>query len=535
MAAIPDITKVQRRIPTGRAPIARLDIRDVGAGYQAGADILAGIAERETNNQVAKADANMSIALTETMGSFDQDPDYGAFDKRYKEDTEKRLGEIAATISDGAARNEFIQRNRPRVAAGLEKVQAKALGLKVEDERGQLITITDGLLKSGTESGDIAGTNELFNKNLDSAVESRYVDADAAAKMRIDFKHRLATGRIERLPPEQRVDALKQPWAKKYLPANTYATLLRKAEEETRTGKSQATVDNYMAKDYDRTEAMNRIAKIKDPELRAETETRFDYVLGKQQKAELEAQSELTDKWFDKIALGENTIDDIKAADDWDAMGATVQSNMINAQKVSVSATKVPPSIEHEDKLNQLLIDAQRGRPKAGIELRGYVLKYQSEMSWEQFKRWSKVSIEGSVPPEIKSGITDQQAIAARYPKSDDAERRRVIMGEMGEWRKWFIETHKKEPASKDRDQFLDEQALNYDAGFWYIEKPVRVMEAEERIEVIQSMKEDIPESFNKALNYFRKQGYVPQQSELMAKIKQIEMDKETKRLEAAR
>lgn len=517
MAKIPDIRQIQRAVPSGSYSTARRTSVDVSAGYRGASTILAQIAERKTNNQLAKADMRMSIALAEEINAFNDDPDYTTFNSRYTGSVNTRLGEIAATIQDGTARNVFVQQYKVRIAAGSEKVNIKARGKWSEDERGQLITDMEATRNSVIESGDIVIGSQQINARIDAGVQSGYLDADIAAKMKIQSRQDLAVGRLKFLTPEQRVKALKQPWAK-FLPSDTRADLKRKADDDLRSTKAQATVDDMTG--IPREDGRLKISKIRNAQLREETERRWDYIKGREEKEELEVRSKLSDKWFSDIALGDKTIDDIRESGEWDDMGARLQATMINAQASSSNKNKVPFNIEIEDELNVLYTN------KKFTQVREMFLENASTMSPEQTKRWSSVSTEGVAPIEVKGLFSATSTLKSKTPRYTP-ERRYKLQEALGEWYEQFQELNNRLPNDKEVNDKTDDLIMEFDTTWlWGGTKPVFEMSDDEQEESMILMKSRDPDVFNRVASYFQISGEQPSRPQFM-KAFQILKEKE--------
>jgi hypothetical protein len=536
MAKIIRSEDIKRIVPAGQKAIATYSTEGVGAPYEAASNLLDEQVDRTTKAQLAKADADMAVALTAKTSEYEKDPDYKTVPDRFNGEIEERFGEIAASIQDAAKREDFINRYRPRIAIAGEKVKGFAWNKEAEFERGETLKRGESLRNAAVVDGDLAGARERYSAVIDSNVELGYIDADKAEKLKMDWINETAVAHIKSLDPEQRLEALKQPQVKDNLRPDVHAELLRKAGEDSREGISQDYAQSVVYdKGMTRAEANAAAYKKfkKDPKTLTAVEKEIAYEFAKRDKADVEARTELKDKWFDKIALGEMTVTDIKAAGEWDAMGANLQSTMISAQRASVTAVKRPFNIEHHDRLMMFKTAAKNGQKvKAesedqstdpGIRMREYFLKHAAELSPEQQKTWSTASIEGIMPDEVESGLTDVQSIAARLPETADASKRRKFLGEMGEWRKKYIKRFGKEPTDDDRDKYIDRSLLEYDAGIFYSQKPVREMDIEEKRIIMTDMRDRDPAAWKEVEKYFKELGYTPAPAEVMQKFTEYE------------
>lgn len=511
---IPTYTSLQRDIPQVSGAI---DTRGVGQTIAPAlmqiAGVTAGIHERKNKNILAKAESGMFTDLIAEQNAYDQDPDYATFDERFTGNMETKLGEHAAKISDPAMREQFMQTFRPKIAQGRVKVQDLSFGKESEFERGELATGLKTLRDAAVLSGgdDILGANDRAAELIQSNVDLGYIGADDAVKYKASFKDDVSKGYLESLPPEKRVDALKQKWAKKNLAPDDFAVLKRKAEEELRIGIAQAQVDEYLASDNDRAEVMSMIDKkySKKPELRKEVESRFDYAFAKQEKARVEEQSGLFDQYFLPIRSGESMVKDIPR-EDLERMSPTQQNSLYSAQSSSVSKSKVPFNINAEDNLNILY------QSKKFHDLREYFIENASEMSDTQNNKWSKATVEG-VSPEFKSPFTVTQTINNKIPNYSDSRK-----GELNEaLTEWMYEYQSKEgyfPPDDVRDKQLDRMIMEHDTSWWWGvgTKPVFEMSEEEKTKVLKYAREDDPDAFGDIEEYFKIRGVQPDHAQFM-------------------
>ncbi len=526
MSTIPDYRQLKRDIPQARGDI---DTRGVGANIGksllAVADVTSDVYRARIEKETSDADAEMYTHLVGSANSFDEDDDHDTMRNRFDTDATGKLGEVAAKITDANQRNAFVNKYKKEIASRGEQVSNQAWSKKVDFEKANLFdrlnNIRDTSLRDKSPDG-LARANELFTKSINSARELNYIDEATGAKLHKQMQDDTAKAYVTMLPLEKRLGALKL--LKKRLPPDDLAALKKGIEDELIINQSQDQADEYLDSDMNRAEVMKAIDKkfSKKPELRKATEARYDYIAQKRKIAITEQRTELKDKWYGDIALGDKTIADIKAEGEWDVMGADVQRTMIAAQKTSVSSTKVPFNVDHHDHLYQLKIASDRGNKDAGIEMREYVLKNFSTMSTKQQEDWSSASIDGLIPPEVDSGLTDIQTISAKLPATSDAEKRRVMLGDMGEWRKNYIADYGKNPSSEDRDKQIDRMFLEYDAGWRWTQKPFYEMPVEERRKVLSDMREENPKEWARAKKFYEDKGVLPRPEELMQKMTEL-------------
>lgn len=516
MPRIPDVTQLARVNPNGQAPIAREDTRFAGAGLESLSGVVGDIRQARNNNQLAKARADLLIKKSEIDSAAEKDQDYKTLPQRYESQLSEQLGEIAGQIEDPSVRAEFVTQHRVTVAEGLARARSLAAGQEKDHERAGLQERLDKIRETGVSTGDITAANEAAQALIASTSDMGWMSEQERYKVGQDFKHGIATDRLKTMAPEERLHALKQDWAQN-LPTETRTALKRQAEDESRAGRAMTIVDGYMSRGLDYAEAMDAAQRIGDAKLRQEVERRFEYDFGMAEKADVQNKSDLRDKWFGDIALGNARVDDIPT-EEWDAMGAGVQGSLLGAQAGAAKGTTVPFNLEHHDKLTQLQKMGERGVPGAGVKIREYFIAHAHEMSDSQQKTWSDISIEGVMGPEAKTGLTDVQAIAAKLPTTADAERRRVLLGYMGEWRQNYIAQHQKNPSDKEREAAIDRAMIEYSTGFWS-SKPVYQMTDEEVGNSLARLKGDSPTAFTYAEEYWKRKGVQPTNAQFMETV----------------
>lgn len=503
MAKIADYTSLERRIPTGRAPVARLDTRGVGAGYEATAGILSEQAERITKNQIAKADVDMSIALTNAVNELDQDPDYQTHGERYTGAIEGRLGEIAATIQDGNARNAFVQAYRPKIAVGAEKVKAKAWGKEREFEQGEMTRRIDAVRDEAIVSGDIIGANTRIATLIDSARDLGHIDADVAAGTKIKFRDQLAEGRIKYLPPEQRVEALKKPWAKKHLDPDVHARLLREAEADAVLGKAQATVDGLGGMTY--AERRDVIAQIDNPLERQAAEAYNDKVEARDNAERNEQRGNIFKGSLDAVRGGadpKNTMTPVE----WKALTVDQQ---LSLHKISDAANK--PSPTPYNLHYEIQLQALNGNPVAQAEL---FYRISGELGTGgagggQAGRWA-----GIVGKELTPRTTNLNGALKYATTQADAlgfadDEKALIHQKIIEW----DNTLERSPTKKEMEDFVKGLFIKEDipGEVWGTNRQYSgLVTDDQRVDLIREKDSD---GFNKLMDRYDSEGIKPSPS----------------------
>jgi hypothetical protein len=513
MASIPKLSTIQRTIPNPQG-----DINTSGAG----ANISQGLADvaqassdqyRSTAlNQMAKAKADMSVDTTAEATALKNDPNFSTQTERFTSTIEQKLGEHAATISDPGARQAFITQMRPQLANARAQVKSNAWAKEVDHEKAQLGTRLETLRNSAIVSGDITDANNTAKELIQSHVQLNHIGEQDAVKLQHGFRDSLSKGYIEAQPPEKQSEILKQPWAKKYLAPDEYAVMKRKADQELLVGKSQQAVDGYMASDMGRDQVMKDIGKkyAKQPELRKEVEQRYDYALNAHEKAVTEHQSSLFDQYFLPVRSGKMIVDQIPEKD-IEALSPAQQNNLFAAQQSSVSRSSPSFNVKAEDDLNNLY------KEKRFPELRKYFTEHAGSMSDSQNKTWSKITVDGAVPPDVKSLFSANASIDAKVP-GYSKENKGKLKAAMNTWYQNYQEMNGKVPTDDVVNKQIDRMITEYDTnGMWpFGGKPYYQMTDQEKKKMIAEAKIESDKAggkqntFDDTTEYFKRIGIQP-------------------------
>jgi len=512
------------KIKTARSLVRKIpEVSGVISTKGAGANIGKGLADvaeaaysygqRQNNNQLAKANSDMSTFIIGESAAYDEDPDYKTIENRFTGNTTKKMGEIAANITDAATREKFLNSFKPKVAMATEKVNDIAWGKERSFERGGLSTRLTTQRDAAILSGDIGGAGTMAGDLIQSHVDLGHISAEEAAKMNKSFKDSLTKGYIKAQPPEKRLEALKNPTVKKNLPPDVFAELNRAAESELREGKAQTQVDEYMTDpDVDRIEVMDKIEKKygKDPALRKEVEARFDYDFNKREKGIAEGRDKLHSDYFLPVRAGEMMVKDIPR-EELERMSPKQQNSLFAAQANSVAKSKTPYNVIHDDTMNALY------RSKNFQDLRQYFRDNAHELSDAQLKQWSKTSVEGVVP-EHKAPFTLTETINNKVP-GYSKEKRGELKESVSEWVFDYQEKEKQYPDDKAINNEIDRKIMEYGTTGWFMGRdptPTFKMEEEEQKFVLKSAKEENKKAYNDAEEYFKGKGVQPDMGQFM-------------------
>lgn len=406
MSSIPSVADLGQARFSGRTGVTSIDTSQVGTGTQALANTIDDVNRSRSKYQLSKAQSAFLKLKAEQDGGLDSDKDYETMTDRYNKTMTEGLAKIAATVGDGQLREEFIARNEVDVTRGVENARDVAWGKEKDFERAEIQGNLDNLREVAL-NGDIESANLAMGDLLNSASERGYLNEQERQKMQTGFRESVAVGRLKMMEPEDRIAALKEPWAQN-IPSDTRAQLQREAKVHQREAVAVSTVDGYRG--LTEAEVLERTSKIRDPKLRKIVEQRADYMLAKQKRIEIEQSSDIVDKYMTMHLDGDQEFryGDIPE-DELDVLNAQQQQQLYNLQFGSTK--KVSFNAVHQDELNRLKALGERGDPKAWVELRKYFTENVAELSNEQQKSWSQVSIDGVIPKDVDDGLTDIQRV----------------------------------------------------------------------------------------------------------------------------
>lgn len=511
---LPDVRNIQVADFSGNRGVARLDMSNAGAGLASIGQGLSEMGERRASYQASKARTEFLTGYTSEINSYDERTDYQNFDQDFRKNSEQLLNDAASTIENERVRQEFIDNGMLRIQEGAERVRNQAYKQEVDYERGTVVNDLTALRETAITAKDqnVVDTITTMEDRIQSSIDVGYYSREEGEKLKQAWRVDVAKARIEAMDPSTRIEALKQPWASN-LPAELRARIERDAKTETKEYEAISISDSYIDEGLSRSEALSRIGKIKDPELRQSVETRFDYQFQRAQQAEQEEQQQLYDDYVDEIASGKATIDFIPR-EKWDRMNGATRSNM---RALQAQAAK-PRTVSDGDALVTLAV------LKANDDYQGIVefLRENSAMLKPSDRvKYAEIAIDGSIPIEVDDGLTDIQIINGKLTEADitDKKAKDLLLNRMGDWRRNYIQRFNKTPDDAERDKFIDRQLMDVvtSPGFlWDSSKRVYEMDDDDFQSAITTIREEDPNTLNDVINYYNDNGYQPSQAEII-------------------
>ena len=509
MAKIPRAADLSRAIPRDRENINV----DFGAGSRALSGAVMDIAQTVQDKQIKDrkaelddAELEMAIALEKEGRAYDQDSDYATIGERSDTNMESLLGDTASRITDGEDRQDFINQQRLYLERTRTHLGNLAFSKEKDDWRGridtQLVESRDGAML-----GDMGQFSTLTKRRLDSAVDKGYYSREEADGLYRTWQSEAATGRLETMEPEHRLEALNQPWAQN-LPPDTRIKYQRRAEEELLVGKAQSTVDQLMAEpEMTLDDGMAVIEKgIKDPDERLATENRFKNEWATQEAAKQDTVIETANK-FDLMVDAGQSLEDIAKSDreGWENLGPAGRQNMRNR-----FAAKVKPRTASDPYALQQVIRLSASRDYRGVQ--SFLATNGSLLSNSDREQYSTAAEEGMAP----AGITDAQAVNALLPGSSYKKTRPLLLPMISNWRNQYVQSQGAEPTPAQRDEELQRMIMEYeqDPEAWIFTDPdpvYKIERAEQDAALtsihLNQLREEDPETYEATTRYLEAQG----------------------------
>lgn len=522
MPKIPSAESITRLNPGGGAPVLNVGGADPRLDAAAGlVESVQDVMNTRDQYQLNRANALFMVAKTGQDNAYDNDSDYGTIVERYNKSTGESLDKIAQTISNPRVRNMFMQNQKVALARGQEHIKKIAWGKEKDTERGNINTSLNDLRDAGM-MGNVIEARQMANGLLESAVGAGYYSAEEKSKVLEAFTDSVALGKLKLAEPEDRLELLSHKDITKHLSPDVVAQLKREAKVAQLEKQATITVDGYLGKGLSREEALEKISTIKDPKLRRETESRYDYMYAAQEKAEFETQQELHEKYYLDIRQGKSFVKDIPNAD-LQAMTSGQINNLFNAEAASVKPARSYSDRGVIDTLNMYYAN------KMYKEGRQFFTENAALLTQTDFDKWSKVTAEGTAPPEIKYGFSSTQVLNSKLEVAgiaDDATKAKIT-SELIEWVDNYIaDNDGRTPTETDRNRQIDALLEQYDTDpdAWVFgwKKRVFDMDDEEKLAVLADMKDSDPEIYKDVVEGFKTAGYQPSAAELMTEFTRL-------------
>ena len=517
MAKIPNLNNMARNVADGQARVVSIGNTNTVGNLQPISEGLNAIAQRETNLETSKASLDFLKAKNAIELELENDPDYDTHEDRYRETLENSIGEIAGKIGDPRARNEFIQNKKMAYESSVPKIKRNAFAIRSDSEVNKLnedAAAAREIYLNGSDD-DVALIKQAIDSRYDSLSDLGIIGQADAGNLKRKWKVEAATSKIEMMEPEDRLEALKQPFAKN-LPSDIQQELRKKASAEHRKNQAVDIVDGFIDKGYDEEDVRERLTHIKSKKVRKEVESRFDYIYNKNKQAEAENQWQLKDKYSYQVLHEGFRIDEIPS-DEWNEMDSTTKGFLTQLEADSVKPpTKSDPMAVLQ--LTELAANEQWEKVADAVK------NPRNALSATDRVKFGKIAIDGTMPIEVEDELTDLQAIklAVETAGITDDKATTLIRDKTAKWRREYIEANNKKPDDRARQSFIDDLLVKtpLDGFPWDTEKPLYEVDDQEWRLSLEEMSDENPEAYGKVMEYFKRKGISPSRPEIVKAYK---------------
>ena len=508
MPKIPSAQSLEQVNPSGQAAVATQDTT-LGQSYDKYGDAAAGLRDvggviekkqaLRDDYELSKAKSDYIIAQAQRQTEANDDQDHvnlaETFSKNFNEDYSK----ITASIGNPSIQNEFRVWGDAKTAVNMVGIETLARNREVEFESGSvedhLITLHDiGIAGDAIEAFDSA------TDRIDSAVASGYITEANGAKRIAKFQEDVAIGKLKMLAPENRIEALAQPWAKALDPGR-HAELLRQAEDAAFKKQAMDIVDGLEG--LDRDDALVEIETINDKNLREKVEQRFDIEFNRNKQAETERVLDIYSE-ADLLVKKTGTVDSIDPQD-WADMTPRMRHNLeaLLSQANSPRKTSDPASVKRLQE-----IAATKNWDLYHEEF----ARVSNSLNPQDKEQYGKIDSDNMVP----AGVEDQIYLQELMPRKGDKEKRNKVGNTLARWRVNYTNDRGKEPSYAERNAEADRLIMDYDKGFFSWSKDIHEYEDEERNQILskvhfQEMQESDPAAYDQTMDYFKAHGIEPE------------------------
>lgn len=439
---MPTIPSLERRTVTPSSRVTNVGVADIGSvGRELGGAIdrtrarVDEAAQKKTRYELADASSKLNILAHQQNNAYERDNDYATIPDRWDESWSEGTDEIASKISDPEARNAFMMQAAEQKEANRARITQLAFGKERDVKRSEMNTQYNAL-RDIVISGDATQAANAIKSMEDLAragVENDYYDHEEGGKLTQTWRQDAAIGRIEAIPPSDRVKALEDPLVLANIPADKLAMLRRTADDEVLDEQAMAAVDG-LGSEFSLSRLYDMSDNISDPDLRKKVESRGETQFKQRRNAKMEQAEEFHQNEFVPVLLGEKELD--TNSPEFRKLPVNYQTSLIKATEAKDSpAKRTDPWVQ--DKMMELYTKQNF------TELREFYVSNIGKMSGSDQAKWSKVSWDGVVPDEWKSKFTVQQRIVGELKGAEitDVNAKDNVMKVVNDWHEEQIES----------------------------------------------------------------------------------------------
>jgi hypothetical protein len=517
MATIPSAARLDRALPQDQQAIVQMDTRNADYGLRDLGQAIANTGNtlnkvELVNRQAAMDDADleMAIALEKEQAAYDQDPDYATILNRADESMIKARDTLAGVV-DPRDRALWEKQQDLKIERARNTLKKVAWVKERDHERGRFETQMDQAREAALTSRNpdaLLEFADLQRNRTETMVAKGYMTAEEKAAADEKYAESLAMGRLRMMEPEDRIAALKEPWAKN-IPIDQRAVLEREARSEQVKIQAIDIVD-AIPPGTSRWDAQAQIDKIKDPRQRMAAEDRLRSVMASRDQAEAEQQSDAYRDQYNFIRNG-GKFEDIPE-NQLSELSPAMQANL------KASAEQVIKPRTTSDR-NAFAVANSLAKQGNWGSLNQFLMSNGSNLSETDFKKFTDAVDNATAPPSV----TLSEAIDGTLPGKDNADLRKTLLLSMNTWQQEWIASTGSAPR---QDEIVKEinrrtaELVNEEgkAGYFeFGEKPIHDMDVEPQQRAMlldqvtrEEMRKKNPGAYDTLPDYMRSQGLDP-------------------------
>jgi len=305
---------------------------------------------------------------------------------------------------------------------------------------------------------DDAGEAVDIGRGLISSMEAKdMLSAEQAEVFRRKFADDTIIQTIRNTDdPFKAQDLLARDFVKNNLSAADQLVLRKENEENLIDYKAAQWVkDNYTG---DAEDARAGVMSISNPKLMAAADKQLTIRIRNEQNDQATNRKKLFDDYSRAVFDREMTTTDIKRDDPqaWDAMGQSARSNLESFELRGSLPTITPFATTM--RLHELRNEAEDSRDYKPLIT--FIEGHSSGMSVGDNKLWTKIAVDGTYPPEVKSALSFQNQVISHIPKKMTEDEKGQFLNSYNQWYMNFQTDKKREPYDSEVDNYLATAAL---------------------------------------------------------------------------
>ena len=460
---MPTIPQLERRTINPQTRIATVDPRgaaalgrSIGQGVEDVRGAFKDAKAKSDRFELADAASKFAILKNQQDNAYDEgDLEYETIPDRYALNVDEGLSEIAGGISNPELRNMFMMEQRPKVAAGTERMKNVAFGIETQVQRANINSRLNGLREIilGDNEADRSDAINNVKDVLSAAMDKGYYSPEEFVKIEKAFTVDAALGWVDTLPVSKQRDALNSQMAKDNIPEDIRAKKLRGLEDAEVLEQAQDIARSLVDRPL---EEQLRESRKYSGKLYEEVKSQLDYENAKTKKIKLNTDQTLHQDWYMKVVTGDEgyTLEDLQSKDNKDFLKLEVefQKDLLSAARATItSSQRTSSDAAVIDKLHELNTN------KKFEELRRYYKDNVGKLDSTDMDMWSKISNEGIIPPEYESKFTLVQQIDMAIADVDmkDIDLKQQVRLRMKEWDQAYFKKHQEDPDQSAIDNKL--------------------------------------------------------------------------------